>query len=160
MTNIRLSIHFFLSPLRNNSPTRVRASSFLMFLDHTQSHTTVGSTPLDERSARRRDIYLTTQNKKETSMPKAGLETAIPASEWPQTFGLDRPAIGIGVSIRTTLNKFKKLRYCTFHNDELTLPRAVIVNRLSIALLRFVELGSLPLANQSNYSQPVILCYS
>ena len=33
---------------------------FLMFLDHTQRRSTVGRTPLDERSARRRDLYLTT----------------------------------------------------------------------------------------------------
>jgi len=30
----------------------------LMFLDHTQRHSTVGRTPLDEWSARRRDLYL------------------------------------------------------------------------------------------------------
>jgi len=29
-----------------------------MFLDHTQRRTTVGRTPLDEWSARRRDFYL------------------------------------------------------------------------------------------------------
>ena len=33
---------------------------FLMFLDHTQRRTTVGRTSLNERSARRRDLYLTT----------------------------------------------------------------------------------------------------
>ena len=38
------------------------ASSFLRFLDHTQRRTTVGRTPLDEWSARRRDLYLTTHN--------------------------------------------------------------------------------------------------
>ena len=31
-----------------------------MFLDHTQRRTTIGRTPLDEWSARRRDLYLTT----------------------------------------------------------------------------------------------------
>ena len=31
---------------------------FLMFLDHTQRRSTVGRTPLDEWSARRRDLYL------------------------------------------------------------------------------------------------------
>jgi len=30
----------------------------LMFLDHTQGRSTVGRTPLDEWSARRRDLYL------------------------------------------------------------------------------------------------------
>jgi hypothetical protein len=32
------------------------------FLDHTQRRTTVGRSPLDEWSARRRDLYLTTHN--------------------------------------------------------------------------------------------------
>ena len=31
-----------------------------MFLDHTQRRSAVGRTPLDEWSARRRDLYLTT----------------------------------------------------------------------------------------------------
>jgi hypothetical protein len=39
-----------------------RASSFTRFLDHTQRRSTVGRTPLDEWSARRRDLYLTTYN--------------------------------------------------------------------------------------------------
>jgi len=43
-------------------PKRVMASSFLRFLDHTQRRTTVGRTSLDEWSARRRDLYLTTHN--------------------------------------------------------------------------------------------------
>ena len=43
-------------------PTRVMASSFLRFLDHIQRRTTVGRTPLDEWSARRRDLYLTTHD--------------------------------------------------------------------------------------------------
>jgi hypothetical protein len=38
-----------------------RCRGFLFSLDHTQTHTTVGRTPLDEGSARRRDLYLTTQ---------------------------------------------------------------------------------------------------
>jgi hypothetical protein len=39
----------------------VMASSFTRFLDHTQRRTTVGRTPLDKWSARRRDLYRTTQ---------------------------------------------------------------------------------------------------
>ena len=48
---------------------------FLMFLDHTQRRTTVGRTPLDERSARRRDLCLTTHNthNRQTSMPPGGI---------------------------------------------------------------------------------------
>ena len=43
-----------------SSPHWARASSFMRFLDHTQRCTTVGRTPLDEWSAYRRDLYLTT----------------------------------------------------------------------------------------------------
>ena len=42
------------------TPQWSRASSFTRFLDHTQRRTTVGRTPLDEWSACRRDLYLTT----------------------------------------------------------------------------------------------------
>ena len=38
------------------------ASSFSRFLDHIQRRDTVGRTPLDEWSVRRRDLYLTTYN--------------------------------------------------------------------------------------------------
>ena len=55
-------------------PTRVMASSFTRFLDHTKRRTTVGRTPLDEWSARRRDLYLTKHNthNRQTSMPPVG----------------------------------------------------------------------------------------
>jgi hypothetical protein len=62
----------------------------------TLGHTTLGRTTLEKRSARRRDLYLTTNNthKRQTSMPPAGLEPTIPASERPQTHALDRAATG------------------------------------------------------------------
>ena len=74
------------------------ASSFLRFLDHTQRHITVGRTPLDERSARRRDLYLTTHNthNRLTSMLPVEFEPTISAGERPQTYALDRAATGIG----------------------------------------------------------------
>jgi hypothetical protein len=61
-------------------------------------HTTLGRNPLDEWSARRRDLYLTTHNtdKRQTSMPSAGFEPTIPASERPQTHTLNRAASEIG----------------------------------------------------------------
>ena len=69
---------------------------FLMFLDHTRRSTTVGRTPLDEWSARRRNLYLTTHNthNKQTSMPTVGLEPKISAGERPQIYALDRAATG------------------------------------------------------------------
>ena len=44
----------------SDSPQWARASSFMRFLDNTQRRTTVGRSPLDEWSARRRVLYLTT----------------------------------------------------------------------------------------------------
>ena len=57
---------------------------------HIQTHTTLGRTPLDEWSAWRRDLYLTTHNtyKRQTSMSPAGFEPAIPASSELQTHAL------------------------------------------------------------------------
>ena len=49
---------------------------FLMFLDDIQRRTTVGRTPLDEWSARRRDLYLTTHDthNRQISKPPVGFE--------------------------------------------------------------------------------------
>ena len=60
-------------------------------------HTRLGRTPLDEWSAWRRDLYLTKHNthNRQTSMPPAGFEPAIPASGGQQTYALDRVATGI-----------------------------------------------------------------
>jgi len=66
-----------------DSPHWARASSFTRFLDHTQRRATVGRTPLDEWSARRRDLYLTTDNtyNRQNSMPPVGFEPTISAGE-------------------------------------------------------------------------------
>ena len=61
-------------------------------------HTTTGRTPLDEWSARRRDLYLTTQNthRRQNIHAPVGFEPATPANERSQTHALDRAAIGFG----------------------------------------------------------------
>ena len=66
-------------------PTWDMISSFLKFLDHTQRRTTVGRTPMDEWSTRRRDLYLTTHNthNRQTFMPSVGFEPTIAAGERP-----------------------------------------------------------------------------
>jgi hypothetical protein len=53
----------------------------------TLRNTTLGRTPLNEWSARRRDLYLTKHNahKRSTFIPPAEFEPSIPASERPQT---------------------------------------------------------------------------
>ena len=49
----------------------------MRFLYHTQRRTKVGRTPLDEWSARSRDLYLTTHNthNRQKSMPPDGIQT-------------------------------------------------------------------------------------
>jgi hypothetical protein len=65
---------------------------FLIFLDHIQRRSTVGRTPLDERSARRRDLSLTTHDthNRQISMPPVGVEPTISVSERPQAAHLLR----------------------------------------------------------------------
>ena len=76
---------FLFFPLWRCGPTRAMASLFLRFLDHTQRRITVGRTPLDAWSARRRELYLTTHNthNRQTSMPRVGFEPTISAGERP-----------------------------------------------------------------------------
>jgi hypothetical protein len=77
-----LGVHFFhVSRIRVKSLTLRLLMSyvyismkhlFLMFLDHTQRRSTVGMTPLDEWSARPRNLYLTTHDthNRQISMPR------------------------------------------------------------------------------------------
>jgi hypothetical protein len=52
-----------------------RPRHFTTLHDHTDRHTTLVRTPLDEGPARRRDLYLTTHNthKRQISMPPVGV---------------------------------------------------------------------------------------
>jgi len=87
---------FFAVALRPNA-----GHDLLILEDYTQQHTTISRTPLDEWSARRRDLYLTTHNthNRQTSMspcPPVGFEPTISAGERPQTYALERAATGTG----------------------------------------------------------------
>ena len=85
---------FLLSALSNvqfffvwiGSPSGPRRLSRWGF-EITHRHITLGRTPLDKGSARRRDLHLTTYNKhnRETFVPLAWCETSILARERPQT---------------------------------------------------------------------------
>jgi hypothetical protein len=91
----------------------------------TLTHTTLRRTPLDEGSARRRDLYLTTHNthKTQPSMSPPWFEPAIPASERPQTHAPDQAANGIDqitLYIDTNINisfilVFSKYRHLKCH---------------------------------------------
>jgi hypothetical protein len=89
---------FFLSSSSTYSGFPFQCRGFVFPFDHTERHTTVGRTTLDEGSARRRGLYLTTTrntHKRQTSMPPVGFEPTILASERPKTHALDRTATGI-----------------------------------------------------------------
>jgi hypothetical protein len=65
---------------------------------HTHTHThTLGKTPMDERSARGRDLYLTKHNTQNRLifMHTVGFESVIPARERPQVHALDHAATGV-----------------------------------------------------------------
>jgi hypothetical protein len=70
---------------------------------------TLGRTPLDEWSTRRKGLYLhrTTQHRNttdKTSMPRTRFEPKIPVTKRPQTYALDRAATGTGVSVSRSLH--------------------------------------------------------
>jgi hypothetical protein len=69
-------------------------------VSRSQRRTAVGMTPLDEWSARRIDLCLTTHNtqNRQTSMPAVGFEPAIPVGERLLTCALSRAATGTGSS--------------------------------------------------------------
>ena len=56
------SVKLFFLSFDATAPSGSMAASFTKFLDHTQRRTTVGTTPLNEWSARLGDLYLTTHN--------------------------------------------------------------------------------------------------
>ena len=95
--SLQISYVCFLFCFWCNSPQWARFSSFTRFLDHTQRRSTVGMTSLDEWSARRRDLYLTTHNtrKRQTPMPwwDSNPQSQQASGRRPT---LDRAATGIG----------------------------------------------------------------
>ena len=106
---MEIAKHFLIFRLFGaTAPQWARASSFTRFLDHIHRRTKVGRTPLDEWSARRRDLYLTTHNthNRQTSMPPVGFEPTISAGERPRTYALKhRAAIGTGILWLRRMNK-------------------------------------------------------
>jgi hypothetical protein len=86
-----------------------KASLFSRFHEHRLI--TLGRTPLDEGSARRRNLYLTTYNthERQTAIIPAGFEPTIAESEGPQTHALDRVATRIGLGSLTWINSAEHL---------------------------------------------------
>jgi hypothetical protein len=94
---IHSSLHCATAP---TGPRRPHFRGFTITLRYTH---TLSRTPLDEWSARRRHLYLTTHNthKRQTSMPLAVFEPAISAIEMPQTYAWNRAANGTGHKIQS-----------------------------------------------------------
>jgi hypothetical protein len=72
---------FVRSPSLSYLLAHSRCRGVVFALDHTQAHTTLGRTPLDERSARRKYLYLTTQTLYKTKKIHApgGIRTRNPS---------------------------------------------------------------------------------
>ena len=121
-----------------DSPQRVMTSSFLRFLDHTQQRNTVGRTPLDEWSARSRDLHLTIHNTQNTqnSMPPVGFEPTTPAGERPQTYALDRAPTGTGLLISYFLICTIKIINFRQSRSKWTVGRSVLHHLSFIFLLK------------------------
>jgi len=103
-TSIKCQVVFFpmaWQPSIGPGPSHYRG--FTITLNHT----------LYEWSARRKAIYLTshTTHDRKTSMPPAGFEPAISASEWPQSHPLDRSATGNGQIDAYTIHTPMTLRH-------------------------------------------------
>ena len=93
-------IYTHISPHGAGTPNEPGPSHYQGFTI-TLRHTTLGRTPLDEWSARLKDLYLATHNthNRQTLMSPAGFESTIPASERPQTHALDCAVTGIGMCV-------------------------------------------------------------
>jgi len=90
---------FFLWPY---SQTRAMASSFLKFVDHTQPRNTFCRTPLDEWSARRRDLYLATHSTQKNNNHSCPQKDSNPHSQQSSAC-TSTPETGIGHCVHFAL---------------------------------------------------------
>jgi len=90
----KIYVSIFYGATAPSGPWLLHCGGFTFTLRNTK----VGRTPLDEWSSRHRDLYLTIYNthNRQTFMPSAEFEPAIPASEQPQTHASGRTATGVG----------------------------------------------------------------
>ena len=112
----------------------------LLLMEALRSHL---DTPLVERSAWRRDLYLTTHNthNRQTSMPLAGFEPTIPANPRPQTHALDLAVTGTGSLFTLCIEFHVESMQTQFHHS-----RSHHIKRLSRpAGTRAVNAGTLKL---------------
>jgi len=82
-------------PLGSTAPSGLGASHYRGFTI-TDRHTTFGRNPLDEWSARRRDLYPTTATTHKRQLCPGGIRTRNPNKQQPKTHAIDRAATVIG----------------------------------------------------------------
>ena len=113
--------------------------------------TTLGRTPLDGWSARRRDLYLTTHNihERQTSVPPVGFEPAIlPTSQRPQTHALDRSATEICTLCdipRAYIHNLFTFKDCNDQRRDVTLPVTIVLEFqrwTSLEVTRLLDIAS------------------
>ena len=110
---------FFVCFWHYTAPQWARTSSFTRCLDHTQRRTTAGRTPLDEWSARRRDLYLTTHNthNRQTSFPRNSSRWVAADPHLRRRGHWDKPVYSIKIFIHTLyITSIYKLMY--FYDTE------------------------------------------
>jgi hypothetical protein len=97
----------------------------------TLRHTTFRGTPLDEWSARHRDLYLITHDphRRHTSMSPAEFEPATPESERPQTHASHRAATGIAPPFPSTVIKIFIPFFIIFYQPEPHRPTTMLKSR-------------------------------
>ena len=109
----------------------------------TLRHTTLDRTPLDEWSARRRDLYLTTHNtqKRKISIPLAGFEPTILASERRQNHVLDSTATGITHKCNSDYTILCKDKYFIWRRQDL--PKHVVSVSERMFTINFVSVSKM-----------------
>ena len=97
-------------------PTRAMASSFLRFLDHTQTHHSLQDSSGRVISSSQRPLPDNTRCSQQTDIhASVGFEPAISAGERPQTYALDRVSTGTGSNTNDS-NSNNSILYKQVHN--------------------------------------------
>ena len=128
-----------LFPLCLDSPSGSRTLVVEVPQLHSLRLTTLGRTPLDEWSARRRVLYLTTLNthKRQRSMSPVALESTIPKSELSHINALDCVTNGIG-TLNPRVNSWLKTGVDSRVNERNVGPVTLVIsNRLHHAMLLY-----------------------
>jgi hypothetical protein len=101
-------VKFRFAVLTSSAYSQQVSRLFIFTWSHSDTHHTFGRIPLDEWSARRRCLYLTTQTltrDRHLCLP-VWFEPTITTSARPQTYVLDRAATGIGLNhVKSHLKK-------------------------------------------------------